>query len=162
MQTTTGKLVRDAMFADGTYNIPISIWGETMDQLQEGTFYQLTDIGAKNVFGQKLCTGKQTIVTILDQSEKPNIDWQKMDLNPASVTLKNHNETRIENPDIVTVKVNFYPLCRKKTCGKKLTLHPEITLLHVILINATTDLCWYRNANGDAMLKFSLKLLIKR
>ena len=41
VQTTSGMLVCDAMLADNTFNVPISVWGDTISEIQEENYYKL-------------------------------------------------------------------------------------------------------------------------
>ena len=73
VQTSSGKLVRDAMLADNTFNVPISVWGDIISEIQEENYYKLTNVGAKNYFGQKLFTKDETKVIPLNEESSPQI-----------------------------------------------------------------------------------------
>ena len=117
-----GKMVRDGMLADGTYNIPISVWGNTISEIEEGKYLQLTEVGAKYFHGQKLYTKQATKVIVLDDADPPHINWDELDLNPASVTPKKNPAPQLVSPEVLSLKLNFYPICAK--CSKKITVLP--------------------------------------
>ena len=81
-------LVRDAMLADGTHHIPISIWKDTIDLAEEGKYYKFTNVAAKYFFGQKLYTTDSTEAIVLEEGDAPTINWEAIDLNPPQVTPK--------------------------------------------------------------------------
>ena len=117
-----GKMVRDGMLADGTYNICISGWGNAISEIEEGKYLQLTQIGAKYFHGQKLYTKEATKVIVLYDADLPHIKWDNLELNPASVTPKKNPTPQVVSPEVLSLKLIFYPICAKYS--KKITVLP--------------------------------------
>ena len=117
-------LVRDAMLADGTHHIPISILKDTIDLAEEGKYYKFINVAAKYFFGQKLYITDSTEVIILEEGDAPTINWEAIDLNPPQVTPKKATMMTLHSPDILSVKLNFYPICIRSKCSKKITVLP--------------------------------------
>ena len=123
VQTSSGKLVRDAMLADNTFNVPISVWGDTISEIQEENYYKLTNVGAKNYFGQKLFTKDETKVIPLNEESSPQIQWEEIDMNPSPPTKA--APLQLDNPLVNSCKISFYPICTTVKCRRKrLTVIP--------------------------------------
>ena len=65
---------------------PISVWGETIDKIKEGSYFKFTNIGTKCYYSQKLYLDRETQVVPLDDTDAPIIDWDNTDLHPPQVT----------------------------------------------------------------------------
>ena len=122
--SASAGLVRDAMLADGMHHIPMSIWKDTIDLVEEGKYYKFTNVAAKYFFDQKLCTRESTEVIVLEDGDAPTINWEIIDLNPPQVTPKKATLMTLHSPDILSVKLNLYPICIRSNCSKKITVLP--------------------------------------
>ena len=111
------RFVRDAIISDGIFHLPISVWGDTINQINESQCYKLTHTGAKHYFGQKLYTKKET--TPLIDLDIPVINSDNIDLNPSPVTPKKPALSTLKAPEVVNVKLTFYPVCRTPKCNRK-------------------------------------------
>ena len=113
------RFVRDAIRSDGTFHLPISIWGDTINEINKFHYYKLTHMGAKHYFGQNLYTKKETTVTPLNDLDIPVINWDNIDLNQSPVTPKKPALSALKAPDVVNVKLTFYAVCRTPKCNRK-------------------------------------------
>ena len=111
----TKRRVRDAIIADNSGNIPISIWGDLIDSVTEDFPTVLTNIIAQDFNGLKLST---TTDTELRESmgDFSKVDWNM--IKPLEVL-----ET-IHCPSIACVKVSQFEICNNLDCKKKLTPYP--------------------------------------
>ena len=95
------------MLADNTFNVPISVWGDTKSEIQEENYYKLTNVGAKNYFGQKLFTKDETKVIPLNEESSPQIKWKEIDMNPSSVTPTKAAPLQLDNPLVNSCKILY-------------------------------------------------------
>ena len=123
------KFVRDGILADDTYHLPISVWGETIDKIEEGSYYKLTHIGTKSYYGQKLYTRRETQVIPMDDADAPIIDWDNIDLNPPPVTPRKQPSNQLTATGVSSLKLSFYPICTSAKCQKKIVVLPGDDIL---------------------------------
>ena len=108
------RRVRDAILADNSGNIIISIWAELIDQVQEYVSYDITNVITVNFNWLKLST---TASTTLKQTDKAfTIAWD--DIHPTEV------EHTVCCPELLSVKVNPYLVCVNNECKKKVVPYP--------------------------------------
>ena len=103
------RKVRDAVLADETKSIPVSIWNELIDQIDPNITYHFKNLVSEDFNGTRLSS---TACTELLQSEKKHINWK--DFNTAM--LKS-----ICFPTMLSIRFNRYFNCLK--CGKKVIPH---------------------------------------
>lgn len=61
--------IRDTRITDSTSSIDISIWGQNIEQIQEGQFYNLTNCRLKHFYGKKLSTTQETVITTAEKQD---------------------------------------------------------------------------------------------
>ena len=113
------RQVRDALFADKTGFIPISVWGDLIQELQEDQLYTITKVAMTNFQGAKLQTTGGSQLLIVDAVDGGfDVDWNK---------AKCDNETRVNK--VIEGKISLFTLkryliCVNKSCAKKVTPLP--------------------------------------
>ena len=101
--------VRDAVIADGTGNIQLSVWGsELIAEIADKTTYLFTNIVLQNNFGRKMATTGATTVTAV---EKIKIDWDCVDSVKCDETVC--------CPDVLSVKLSTFLTCVNIDCKRK-------------------------------------------
>ena len=108
------RRVRDAILADNSGSILLSIWAELIDQVQEYISYDITNVITVNFNGLKLSTTNSTTLKQTDKSF--TIAWH--DIHPTEV------QHTICCPELLSVKINPYLVCVNNECKKKVVPYP--------------------------------------
>ena len=103
------KLVRDGIITDSSGSIPLSVWQEHIEQVQEGQFYTITNCNLRHYYGKRLATTKSSVVTGAENQDISDVPIKEQRV-----------DTFICCPDILNLSVNKYPICNNKSCRKKL------------------------------------------
>lgn len=116
--------VRDGFLADDTYHFPFSAWEKFIPMIEEGKPYCITNVQMR-MFQGRPCLST-TIDSVLTSGEAISVDMQEV---ATKFTTQNSHirpsALTICCPDILAVKVDFYPICRLKKCfGKRVTIIP--------------------------------------
>ena len=121
--TPNGKKVRDAVIADVTGHIVISIWENWIDFIQEGNSYEILNVSIKNYFGIKLNTNTMTLVNKVDKDI--DIDWNVVEMHDFKKQQQQIKEQTIPTfccPEILSARIIIYPTCPTPSCTKKIEL----------------------------------------
>lgn len=105
------KLVRDAVLTDSTGSLPLSVWENQIDAIQDGQFYNLTQCRLRHYYGKCLSTSKSTTVTEAEAQD---------------VTSRNDNKlvNWVCCPEILNAGANVFLACNTKDCRKKVNNAP--------------------------------------
>ena len=133
--TTVKKRVRDAIVADQTSHMKLSVWQDLIPQIEEQNVYKITDVSVREFFVTKLAITSTTII-IPEPKLTPFSDWSKIDFTKFGYGAPSQKEI-ICQPDILSVKVSTYPMCTGKRCMKKLTPFPGETLVRCLACTRT-------------------------
>ena len=57
---TSKKMVREGIIVDSSGSIPLSVWQEHIERLQEGQFYTITACSLRHYYGKRLTTAKSS------------------------------------------------------------------------------------------------------
>ena len=93
------------------YDLPISVWGETIDKINKGSYFKFTNIGAKCYCGQNLYMDRETQVIPLDDADAPIIDCDNTDLSPPQVTPRKQSYNQLTATEVLSLKLSFFPIC---------------------------------------------------
>ena len=110
------------MIADETAALPISFWGEFIDQMKENVPYTLTKVNTRSFYGTRLTTTAFTTITACEDNIAVN--WDTIDLEAFKPTATS-SATTLCCPEIANVKVNMYPLCTNRAIAKSKLLHNQ-------------------------------------
>lgn len=121
------KRVRDGVFQDGTGHMPISVWDKNIDDITDSEVcYEITDVTIRHYFGVKLATTPQTNI-ISKKSDACQPSWENVDINQYNVR-ESQGKTKLSNvledPEILSVNVQLFPICIHKSCSKKVNIIP--------------------------------------
>eukprot|EP00794_Sanderia_malayensis_P013274 gene13274-14642_t len=109
------RCVRDAILADETANICISIWGDLIDNIEEYTPIAITNVVCQFYNGRKLSTTADSAVSHL-QNAINNIDWEE---------VKTANSLEVLScPEIDCVHCHSFHICCNLDCKKKVVPFP--------------------------------------
>ena len=114
----SSRKVREAIIADNTGHIQISVWEEHFESIKENKFYQFSDVSVKYFYGYKLTTRRETHVTELETSEK--FDWSTVDID--DYVQRENDAVKATSPviccpQIMAVMVNISPVCTNGNCS---------------------------------------------
>ena len=73
------KKLRECHLHDGIDHMTCSVWEKNINLLQENSWYKLTDVSVKRLYGVKLATTPKTLIQKID-GEQHNIDWSNIDV----------------------------------------------------------------------------------
>ena len=127
-----GKAVRDAVIADKTGNILISVW-EDLVELQDDQWYVISHVTTKQYNGLKLTTTQYSKTEDFESEEI--IDWHTIPVEEYMNDTTQHSAKKAMVaccPDINTVLINTYPVCISSKCGRKVSIVPGEKLVQCI------------------------------
>ena len=123
------KAVREALLADSTWQVPVSIWGDLIHFIKEDIPYKLTSVKMRWYFGQKMTTTPDTTADVIQEIPEHYVDWEASQAKFLSDAVPKPALLALTDPKIINAHVNSYPLCTKASCGKKLAPFPgELTV----------------------------------
>ena len=123
--------VRDAIITDATGSIPLAVWEEHFDKIQDNTFYKFTNLKLRIFNGKNLSTQRFTEVESVPQFD---------------VTQESSASKSVCCPSVLNGSVNIYPTCNNPVCRKKLNVPAGATLVactycqkKLLIKNASVD-----------------------
>lgn len=122
----------------------LSFWENQIDQIEDEQFFNLTNCWLKHIYGKKLSTTDETVITT---GEKQDI------VNQAPEKPEKNN---ICCPDtcILNVIVNIYPICNNMDCRKKVAANPGSKISRCHGCNRSLLLKnWYIEVNPSLKLE---------
>ena len=120
--------LREAIIADDTFHLPISIWDKDIDLIPEKQTVKLENVSLREYKGHRLSTTTTTCVTILEEKME-GIQWDQV-----SAINNSPDVSTICCPDVMSVKIAIYPVCngkdkQGKLCGKKVVPTPGVKVV---------------------------------
>lgn len=108
------RRVRDAIIADNSAYMLLSIWGDLIDKITENSPCLLTNVITDNFNGIKLATTSASEVRETDESF--TVDWN---------TIKpSFNKETVCCPLVTSAKIMKYLVCVNQDCKKKVNPYP--------------------------------------
>ena len=102
--SSCSQSVRDALITDESASIPISVWEEHYNKVQNGMFYKFTDVKLRHFQGPVLSTQRFTEIEDIES-------FDVKEILPSTI---------ICCPNILNGSVNVFPMCNNPVCKKKL------------------------------------------
>ena len=127
-----GKAVCDAVIADKTGNILISMW-EDLVELQDDQWYVISHLTTKQYNRLKLTTAQYSKTEDFESEEI--IDWHTIPVEEYMDDTTQRSAKKAMGaccPDINTVLINTYPVCISSKCGRKVSIVPGEKLVQCI------------------------------
>lgn len=120
------NFLRDALIFDEKDNMPLTIWNDLIQQIEEDKWYSFTDLNLKHYFGLKLSTTKRTTVSNVD------MEVPIPSLSDDAVTQHQSHSDDIHHklnpilccPEISSVNIEILHCCVNKTCLQIVTTIP--------------------------------------
>ena len=119
------SLLREAILFDKTTDIPITVWEDHFQNIDEYTWYHFTRLNLKNYFGQKLSTTKSTSITKEDTDTPiPQLNDTEIDHYVNQTNSFQKKEEILCCPEISHVSLEIYFACTNKECKRQVTKLP--------------------------------------
>ena len=120
----SSERLREGIIVDETgNNIPVSIWGKSIESITPNKVFVFTHLQVKYFYGiQKLTTTKSTNIIAskddfaVDMASVTPIDWVKLEQDEKAKSFPS-----VSNATIVNCEIDIHPSCTNKKCLKKIT-----------------------------------------
>ena len=120
----SNERLREGTIVDESRNsVPLSIWGKSIDSINDGKVHIFTHLQVKFYYGiKKLTTTKATVIIVtkddfqIDMESIESVDWKKIEDEE-----KKKSFPIINNAVIIGCDIDMYPKCTNKRCQRKIT-----------------------------------------
>ena len=123
------------MIADETGYMPISIWADLIDSIEEDVPDKITEVSVRCFRQKKLSSTGNSVAVPTEESIMCDVNWTNITLHSILPQAPTH--TVFCCPDIDNVTLNVWPICTKKRCGKNVTPTPGAQIVRCSSCSST-------------------------